>query len=507
MKIMSTADTRPLFSRDLKHLVDSKYSVAPGRKHRTVISLLLCSSAAVAVIWGTSAVFIPYLNPDRPIEAAQKTSAPKTEQIAPQTTNIEKQATSGDPPQVIITADATQPSSNAVDAEPITTNTQEEPANSTPDTQNTLLVWQDYQVKSGDSLARIFTKYQLDVSDAIRIANHESAKEIKKLMPGQKLRIGYDDNKMLRALSVELRSNRNLVIELNPDGSIHVDEIQMEFDKREVTVSAVIESSLFKAGAKAGLDDRFISKLVEIYGWDIDFAMDLKKGDRFTIVYEQLVDGQASKGTGDILAAEFVNQDRRLFAFRYTDDQGKGQYFNAEGNSLRGTFLRTPMKISRITSGYSKKRMHPVLKKWLTHKGVDYAAPRGTPILATADGRVSFLGQKDGYGKAIVLRHGSKYSTLYAHLSSYKSKLRPGSNVEQGQVIGFVGMTGMATAPHLHYEFRVHGDHRDPLSYDFPKGESIAGEARDKFLTKAQQWKEVMAQHNGIRLAQNEPSQ
>ena len=201
-------------------------------------------------------------------------------------------------------------------------------------------------------------------------------------------------------------------------------------------------------------------EMVSIYGWDVDFAMDMKKGDRFTVVYEELFAGKASKGTGAILAAEFHNQDRKLFAFRHVNDDGLMEYFDEEGNNLRGTFLRTPMKISRITSGFSKDRLHPTLQESREHKGVDYAAPRGTPVLATADGRVSFLGHKDGYGKTVVLKHGGEYGTLYAHLSSYKSKLKPGSNVKQGQIVGFVGKTGVAYRPS--FALRISGQRRAP---------------------------------------------
>lgn len=516
---MSANHAQTLFSRDLKHLVDSKHTAAPVRKRRALLAWLLCSSALAAAVYGTAVLLVPYITNSPSPQTARMTIAPGIERIAPQTAAPEKATL--DPGNDPAQKEADRPSPEPNDSDKITTNPEEKqlaaetngteagetPVNPPSEAEPTGLVWQDYKVKGGDSLAKIFTQHQLPVADAIRIAGHEQAKAINKLVPGQKLRIGYDHDNDLRALSLELRSNKSLLINLDPDGSLRIDEFQREFDKREVASSAVIESSLFKAGAQAGLDDKFILKLINIFSWDIDFAMDLKKGDRFTVVYEQLVDGQTSKGTGDILAAEFVNQDRRLYAFRHSGEQGKAEYFDAEGNSLRGTFLRTPMKISRITSGFSKKRLHPILKEWRTHKGVDYAAPRGTPVLATADGRVGFLGRKDGYGKAVVLKHGSKYTTLYAHLSSYKSKLRPGSNVKQGQVIGFVGRTGMATAPHLHYEFRVHGDHRDPLSYEFPKAGSIQGEEREKFLAKAQHWMEAMAQYNGIQLAQNEQSQ
>ena len=553
---MSAAHANKLFSRDLKYLVDPQYSVRPVRRHRSLQTLLVGLGAISVGIWVILTLLIPYIATDSPIDTVKLATKADRQQVAPQVQRAEAKSSvkksepqrESNPRQANITEFENRPLSVDVETaktessaqhaeshsrevstkkskietaganlenEPSKVNTditETEPLSASkeskqvalePNSEQPVLTWQDYRVKSGDSLARIFKKHKLETSDAIRIAQHKEANRINKLMPGQKLSIGYDTDKRLRALSLELPSNKNL---LALDGSLEFDETQAEFDKRERAVGAVIESSLFKAGSKAGLDDKAILKLVGIFGWDIDFAMDLRKGDRFTVVFEELFDGQVSKGIGEILAAEFITQERKLHAFRHVNDQGLVEYFDAEGNNLRGTFLRTPMKISRITSGFSKKRLHPILKTWREHKGVDYAAPRGTPILATADGRVSFIGNKEGYGKTVVLRHGGKYSTLYGHLSSYKSKLRPGSNVKQGQVVGFVGKTGLATAPHLHYEFRVHGEHRDPLKHESPKAAPIPEPELEEFLAQAHQWMDAMAQHNAIQLAQREGS-
>jgi len=359
-------------------------------------------------------------------------------------------------------------------------------------------------IKSGDSLARIFKKHGLNTGDAIRVAEHQDAGKIKTLLAGRKLRLGYDPEDKFRALSFELRSGRRLLVDFGLDGSLRFEEIQIKTDTHQKTVAMVIDSSLFKAGAKAGLSDKLILLLTGIFGWEIDFARDLKQGDRFTVVYEQQVGSEAVQGEGDILAIQFNGRGGERNAFRHVNDEGRVEYYDANGQNLRGTFLRTPMKISRITSGFSKNRFHPVLKEWKKHYGVDYAARRGTPVLATADGRVSFLGNKNGYGKNIVLKHGGKYSTLYAHLSGYQSKIRPGSQVKQGQVIGYVGKTGMVTAPHLHYEFRVNGKHADPLSYELPKAEPVADHQRSEFLARAQSLMQAMSQHNNIQLARNQ---
>jgi murein DD-endopeptidase MepM/ murein hydrolase activator NlpD len=210
-------------------------------------------------------------------------------------------------------------------------------------------------------------------------------------------------------------------------------------------------------------------ELANVFGWDIDFALDIRKGDNFTVLYEELYRNGEKISDGNILAAEFINDGKAYRAVRYTNPQtNRSEYFTPDGKSMRKAFLRSPVNFTRISSRFTVNRYHPVLHKFRSHKGVDYAAKRGTPIQAAGDGKVIFKGKKGGYGKVMIVQHGTKYTTLYAHLKTYNRKLKVGSKVKQAQTIAYVGSSGLATGPHLHYEFRVNGVHRNPLTVKLP---------------------------------------
>ncbi|WP_411726145.1 peptidoglycan DD-metalloendopeptidase family protein [Methyloglobulus sp.] len=221
-----------------------------------------------------------------------------------------------------------------------------------------------------------------------------------------------------------------------------------------------VTSSLPQAGKKAGLSEELMNQLTQIFAWDIDFATNLHNGDRFTVVYER----GGFNGADDIVAAEFVNRGKTFRAVRFIDKEGYSNYYTPEGNALQKAFLSTPVDFARISSHFNSNRRHPVLNRIRAHKGVDYAARTGTPVKATGSGKIAFLGRKGGYGQVVIIKHGDRYETVYAHLSKYKSELQEGSMVRQGEVIGYVGQTGLATGPHLHYEFRIDGLHQNPLT-------------------------------------------
>jgi murein DD-endopeptidase MepM/ murein hydrolase activator NlpD len=238
-------------------------------------------------------------------------------------------------------------------------------------------------------------------------------------------------------------------------------------------ITGIIESSLFESARRAGLSDRLILDLAQIFAWDIDFALEIRAGDRFSVLYaERWLDGKRL-GDGPILAAEFANQGKVYQAVRFEDPSGAVNYYSPDGKSMRKAFLRAPVDFRRISSHFQRERWHPVLGKKRPHRGVDYAAATGTPVSASGDGKVVFIGTKSGYGKTIILQHGRKYSTLYAHLNGYRKGLKKGSRVRQGETIGYVGRTGVATGPHLHYEFRVGGVHRNPLTVISPDADPI----------------------------------
>jgi len=243
-----------------------------------------------------------------------------------------------------------------------------------------------------------------------------------------------------------------------------------------------IRSSLFGAADAVGLPDAITLQLADVFAGDIDFYKDLQRGDRFTVVYEmRYVEGEAV-AAGRIIAAEFTNRGKTYRAFLWRGADGTEAYYAEDGSALRKAFLRSPMEFSRITSGFSNARFHPILQTWRAHRGVDYAAPTGTPVRATGNAKVAFASVQGGYGRVIQLQHSGAFSTIYAHLSRFAPQVKPGARVSQGEVIGYVGQTGWATGPHLHYEFRVANEARDPLTLALPGGEPLPAAQKALFV-------------------------
>tara|TARA_R110001606_G_scaffold361754_7_gene515361 strand:- start:281718 stop:283265 length:1548 start_codon:yes stop_codon:yes gene_type:complete len=369
------------------------------------------------------------------------------------------------------------------------------------------LNWKEVTVKSGDNLSLIFQGVGLGATETHNIAQlGKDVKPLLNLKPGQVLRFGFDntqESKTLQQLHLQLSPIQSLEVKLTTEG-YKTNLVTREVEKRQTNASGTIRSSLFEAGIAANLSDKLVMELAYVFGWDIDFALDLRQGDNFTIVYEEdYLDGDKISD-GDILAAEFTNHGNTYRAVRYTDSDGSSHYYTPKGESMRKTFNRTPVHFSRISSKFNPNRKHPILKTSRPHQGVDYAAAIGTPILATGDGKIDFVGNKGGYGRTVILSHSGKYTTLYAHMSKFKKGLNRGSRVKQGDVIGYLGMSGLATGPHLHYEFRVNGVHRNPLTVALPKAEALPKQYRNDFNQKSQP---LLAQLNNlskIRLALNE---
>ena len=342
--------------------------------------------------------------------------------------------------------------------------------------------WQVETVRSGDSLARIFSRLRISPQQLDRLMRTgEDTAILKRIMPGQTLKFDVQDGE-LQQLVVQIDRLNTLHIQREgEDFGTHT--TTRELETRVANASGEISSSLFLAGMDAGLSDNLVMELAGIFGWDVDFALDIREGDHFTLLYEEkYLDGEKLRD-GDILAAEFTNRGKTYRALRYTDAGGRSDYYTPDGKSMRKAFIRTPVDFTRISSRFGK-RYHPTLKKRKNHHGVDYAAPRGTPIKAAGDGKIVHIGRKGGYGKTIIIQHGGKYSTLYAHMSNYNRKLRRGARVKQGQTIGYVGTTGRSTGPHLHYEFRVNGVHRNPLTVKLPTAAPIQAKYRADFLAK-----------------------
>lgn len=343
--------------------------------------------------------------------------------------------------------------------------------------------WQSVMVKRGDSLARIFQRLNLSARDlhTIMTLGNETL-VLKRLQPDQILQLHIDENQF-KALKYGVDLVTTLYVVKTDDG-FHAETLIEKLETHVKHANVVIEDSLFLSGVEAGLSDNLIMQLVAIYGWDIDFALDIRRDDRFSMIYEEQYKNGIKVKEGPILAAEFVNRDTPFRAVRYRHEDGHSDYYSETGHSMRKAFLRTPVNFTRISSRFSLKRKHPILNKVRAHRGVDYAAPSGTPIKATGDGTVTSLGRNGGLGKAIILRHGGQYSTVYAHLSRYKKGIKTGIRVKQGQIIGYVGMTGLASGPHLHYEFRVNGVHRNPLKIKLPKAKGIPAKTKSYFMTQ-----------------------
>jgi murein DD-endopeptidase MepM/ murein hydrolase activator NlpD len=337
-------------------------------------------------------------------------------------------------------------------------------------------------VMRNDTMDRLFRRLELNLADLASLRNLPDMRtQVDRLKPGELLRFKHRDGELI-GLERKLSDSETLQVTRDEQGFIsNVLENPLEVHTR--TASATIHNSLFQAAAEAGLTDRVAFDLAEILQYDIDFVLDIQAGDRFTVVYEEVFQDGAPLRVGNILAAKFVNEGREYRAVRYVDDQGRGQYYSPDGKSLRKAFMRSPVQFSRISSRFNLSRRHPVLNRIRAHKGVDYAAPTGTPVRAAGEGRVRFIGRQGGYGNVIELEHGSGVVTVYGHLSRFASKLHRGQRVDLAQVIGYVGMTGLATGPHLHYEYRVRGAHKNPQTVPLPDAEPIPAAQRERFLT------------------------
>lgn len=341
--------------------------------------------------------------------------------------------------------------------------------------------WVSFQVRSGDSITSLFKKAGLTPANVQEVIRFKNAKKVlSHIYPGETILLLIKNNVL-----VKLRLNHSALkstLLVKTDDGWNISTLEKKPVVKQVTAKGVIEDSLFLAGEDAGMSNKKIMELANLFGWDLDFVMDIRKGDSFKLIYDNYLIGGKKVGEGPIIAAQFINRGKKYYIFRYTDSENHTGYYTDEGYNAKRTFIRTPVAFSRISSKFSYGRRHPILNRIRAHRGVDYAAPSGTAIKASGDGRIIFRGKKKDYGNTIIIRHGNNISTLYAHMRSFKKGLKKGSKVAQSQVIGFVGQTGLATGPHLHYEFRLNGIHRDPLTVKLPKAEPIKESERARFL-------------------------
>ena len=343
-----------------------------------------------------------------------------------------------------------------------------------------VLTYQIHEVKNGENLSIIFEDYKVPLNTAYRIFRLDEKKLLSKIRPGDKMRFTYLDENII---SIEIRKNpiNSLLINLN-DG-ISISEINKEVELIQSFKSGIIKTSFYEAALESDIPDSVIMDFAYIFGWDVDFVFDIREGDSFYLIYETpYSDGEKIKN-GDIVAAKFINNGKIYKANRFYTSSNKKEFFDDEGNNLQKAFLRAPLDFAYISSHFNPNRMHPVLHTLRAHNGTDYAAKRGSPVRTTGNGTIKYVGRRNGCGNEIVIQHTNDYSTRYCHLDKFQSGIKKGKKVLQGETIGYVGSTGLATGPHLHYEFKIGNKHIDPVKLKLPSAEPISNNLKSDFDT------------------------
>jgi murein DD-endopeptidase MepM/ murein hydrolase activator NlpD len=358
------------------------------------------------------------------------------------------------------------------------------------------------QIRRDDTLSTLLERMNIRKPEAVTFLRtaREAQALATQLRPGRTLLTKTTESGELLELQFQLDINRALIVKKTANGYV-AEEMPLTLENRVIVKSAEIRSSLFAATDEAGIPDQIAIKVANIFSSDIDFNTDLRRGDRFTVIYEASYSNGELIKTGRVLSTEFTNNGKTHDAVLYKVAEDKESYYTPEGKSLQKAFLRSPLEFSRISSGFTLARFHPVLNKWRAHKGVDYAAPMGTRVRAVSDATVTFVGTQSGYGNVIMLQHSNGVSTVYGHLSRFAAGLHRGQKVSQGEDIGYVGMTGLATGPHLHYEFRMNGEHRDPLTVALPTAIPLPAEQLAAFSIYSKPLLEQLALLRGSNLA------
>lgn len=350
------------------------------------------------------------------------------------------------------------------------------PLNAQVNEEKPAVFWFKEYVRRDDTISTILSRLNIRNPAAIQFVQQNllSSDTTKLLKPGHAFEASVDSNGNLISLDYQYDHSEFLRISATSDNDYVAEKQYRQLEARPILKSAVIENSLFAATDNANIPDEIAIQIVNILEGEIDFHQDLRRHDTFNVIYEAFYDQGALVQLGEVLAVEFVNDGKTYRAIGHKDAANKMQYYTPEGNSMHKSFLRSPLEFSRITSGFSLGRFHPILQRMRAHKGVDMAAPIGTGIKAAGDAVVDFVGEKSGYGNVVVLKHNNGISTVYGHLSRFASGLHRGDKVGQGEIIGYVGMSGLATGPHLHYEFLLNGEHRDPMKVALPKATPIS---------------------------------
>ncbi len=358
------------------------------------------------------------------------------------------------------------------------------------------LEWKTFEVRSGDTLSRVFGRAGLSNSDMYEVLNGEGKTDtLDRLQVGQELEFGLNDEGELEVFTLHNSRTTKLQASRGEDGFL-TEEVMQEPDVELAFASGEIQTSYALAANRAGLSHNLRTRLSNIFGWQIDFGRDLRSGDHFSVLYEEhYLDGERI-GYGRVLAASFHNRGDEYSAVLYTDENGRSGYYAPDGSSMRKAFKRAPLDYDRVSSHFDLNRQHPILNRTRPHEGTDFAARPGTPIKASGDGRISYIGRDGGYGRTIRIDHGNDVTTVYAHMRSYANGMRDGKRVRQGETIGYVGMSGLATGPHLHYEFRVSGQPRNPLRVELPDADPVPDSRMDEFRLQAQPLLAQLSDHD-----------
>jgi murein DD-endopeptidase MepM/ murein hydrolase activator NlpD len=369
------------------------------------------------------------------------------------------------------------------------------------DANNTGIFWHTERIQRGDTIVEILRRLNVDDSAASNyLRKDKSAELLSQLTPGKDLQAETSLDGNLISLRYFENSGNQVIIEKQND-KFSTRFIKSQIEKRVLMRTGEISSTLFGATDSAGISDAAANQLADIFSGDIDFHRDLRKGDKFSVIYEMTYRNGETVSTGNILAAEFINQGHQYRALYFELNKNIGSYFSPDGKSMRKAFLRSPIEFSRVSSGFKLSRFHPVLNKWRAHKGVDYAASIGTKVKVTADGSIDFVGTQGGYGNVVIVNHQGRYSTVYGHLSRFASGLHRGQRVAQGEVIAYVGQSGLATGPHLHYEFKINGQQHDPLRVALPDARPISPIQKALFQTTTASINEQLSMLSGNKLA------
>lgn len=371
----------------------------------------------------------------------------------------------------------------------------------TQDTGSTDIFWRTERVQRGDTIAELLRRLNVDDINASNyLRSNKAAESLNRLSPGKDIQAETRADGSLVSLRYINNSGGQVIIEKKGDG-FNTRTLNAQIEKRVFMRTGEISSTLFTATDAANLPDATANQLADIFSGDIDFHRDLRKGDKFSVIYEMNYSNGVPVSSGNILAAEFINQGHQYRALYFEMTKNIGNYFSPDGKSMRKAFLRSPIEFSRVSSGFKLSRFHPVLNKWRAHKGVDYAAATGTKVKVTADGTIDFVGKQGGYGNVVIVNHQGRYSTVYGHLSRFASSLHRGQRVTQGEIIAYVGQTGLATGPHLHYEFKINGQQHDPLRVALPDARPINAVQKEQFQAATSSINDRLSLLGGNQLA------